>query len=322
MLGIWINKQRNTIMVVIHSFEAKFPLSLLKFVSFWSSSACFLCSCVMLWIFTFIFFVSCCSGRSGSCSLLFFLFGEDSHHTLLEVLPLHLQPVLVPDEVWLSDVKSISLTAPFKQVVEVFVVWISNERETSAVHHVVLKLYWLVHAQFINCNFLLLSLDVVIFLLLWSSRQALPWQRSLQKVQQDMTNCFQVITSWLLVAYVRVDGGVPSSACQVLALSEGDVFTLWVLVALGQTKVNDVDVVLSVRVAANKEVVRFYVTMDDSLFMHFLDAKDLVTRNTYTQIITAINTSPILAISSNLIRSWAIQNWRIEFNQIIQVTDN
>ena len=52
-------------------------------------------------------------------------------------------------------------------------------------------------------------------------------------------------------------------------------FTLRVFVALGKTKINDVDVVLGRLVAADHEVVRLDVTMDDPLLVHFLNAMDL-----------------------------------------------
>ena len=50
---------------------------------------------------------------------------------------------------------------------------------------------------------------------------------------------------------------------------------LRVLVALGQAEVDDVNDVLGALVRANQEVVGLDVTVDDALFMHFLDALDL-----------------------------------------------
>ena len=56
-----------------------------------------------------------------------------------------------------------------------------------------------------------------------------------------MPDGFQVISSRLLVADVRVDRGVPSCTSQVLTISEGDVFSVLGLVAFGQTEINNVD---------------------------------------------------------------------------------
>ena len=51
--------------------------------------------------------------------------------------------------------------------------------------------------------------------------------------------------------------------------------TLRVLVALGKTKIDDVDVVLGRLIAPDHEVVGLDVTMDDPFFVHFLNAMDL-----------------------------------------------
>ena len=71
------------------------------------------------------------------------------------------------------------------------------------------------------------------------------------------------------------NGGVPSSTGEVLAFSEWNVFALGVLVALGESKIDDVDVVLGALCAANKEVVGFNITMDDPLLVHLLNSLDL-----------------------------------------------
>lgn len=49
---------------------------------------------------------------------------------------------------------------------------------------------------------------------------------------------------------------------------------LAVLEALGEAKVNDINVVLGQFGTAEKEVIRFDVTMDDTLLMNFLDSLD------------------------------------------------
>ena len=74
---------------------------------------------------------------------------------------------------------------------------------------------------------------------------------------------------------MREDGGISGCAGKVLAFSEGDVLTLRVLVALGKTKINDVNVVLGRLVATDHEVVGLNVPMDDPLFVHFLNTMDL-----------------------------------------------
>ena len=51
--------------------------------------------------------------------------------------------------------------------------------------------------------------------------------------------------------------------------------TLRILEALGETEVDNVDVVLGGLGGTNQEVVRLDVSMDDALLMHLLDALDL-----------------------------------------------
>ena len=87
-----------------------------------------------------------------------------------------------------------------------------------------------------------------------------------------MTNRLQVIASRLLDALVRGDGRIPGRASQVLAVLVGDVLTLAVLVALGQTEVNNVDVIARCLCTSNQKVVWLDITMDDALFVHFLDS--------------------------------------------------
>ena len=98
-----------------------------------------------------------------------------------------------------------------------------------------------------------------------------------------MANRLQVVPAGLLVTDVRADGGVPGRASQVLSFAEGDVLALGVLVALGETEVNDVNVVFSALIPANKEVVWLDIAMDNPLLMHFLNTVDLRSAHDNTQ---------------------------------------
>ena len=90
-----------------------------------------------------------------------------------------------------------------------------------------------------------------------------------------MSNRLQIVSSGLLVANVSVEWGVSCCASEILTIAEGNMFSLWVLEALCETEVNDVDIILSGLGSSNQEVVGLDVTVDDALFMHFLDALDL-----------------------------------------------
>ena len=50
---------------------------------------------------------------------------------------------------------------------------------------------------------------------------------------------------------------------------------LRVLIALCQAKVDDVDIILCALVAANQEIIGLDISVDDALFMDFLNAMNL-----------------------------------------------
>ena len=51
--------------------------------------------------------------------------------------------------------------------------------------------------------------------------------------------------------------------------------TLTVFVALGQTEIDNVDVVFCALITSDQEVVRLDISMDDPLLVHFLNSMDL-----------------------------------------------
>lgn len=53
-------------------------------------------------------------------------------------------------------------------------------------------------------------------------------------------------------------------------------FILTVLVALSKTEINNINVVLGAFGSADQEIVGFDIPMDNSLFMHFLNALNLI----------------------------------------------
>ena len=90
-----------------------------------------------------------------------------------------------------------------------------------------------------------------------------------------MADSFQVVSSGLFVANVSVDASVSCCSSEVLALSEGDVLAIRILEALGKPEIDNEDVILVVLRASHEEVIRLDVSVDDSLFMHFLNSHDL-----------------------------------------------
>jgi hypothetical protein len=73
---------------------------------------------------------------------------------------------------------------------------------------------------------------------------------------------------------VSVDAGITSSTSQILVLSVRNVeVRLGIAVLLGQTEIDDVDLVAALA-NAHEEVVRLDITVDEGLGMDVLDARD------------------------------------------------
>ena len=87
-----------------------------------------------------------------------------------------------------------------------------------------------------------------------------------------MPNRLKIVPSRLLDALVRRDRRIPGRTSQIFAIFVWDVLALAVLIALGETEVNDVDAVTSSVSASDQEIVRLNIAMDDPLFMHLLDS--------------------------------------------------
>ena len=164
------------------------------------------------------------------------------------------------------------LHATFKQADDVAVVGVLGEAEATAVVHELLELFRLIAAEVLDGSLLLLLLDVGVLLGLGAAGQALPREGTAQEVKDHMTDRLEVVSSGLLVAKVGVHGGVTGGTREVLAVTEWDVLTVGRLEALGQTEVDDVDGVLGLVIAANQEVIRLNVAMDDALLVDDLDA--------------------------------------------------
>lgn len=120
----------------------------------------------------------------------------------------------------------------------------------------------------------LLLHDAVVLLLLSGSLQALPGQGATAEVEHNVAQGFHVVTAGLLNTQVSVDTGVTSGTGQVLVLTVRDVeVSLGVTVLLGQTKVNNIDLV-STLADAHEKVVGLDVTVDEGLGVDVLDAGD------------------------------------------------
>lgn len=90
-----------------------------------------------------------------------------------------------------------------------------------------------------------------------------------------MADCLEIVSSRLLIANVRVDTGITSRSSEILALSEGDMLSVGVLIALGETEIDNEDIIFVVLVSSDQEVVWFDISVNYSLFMNFLNTLNL-----------------------------------------------
>ena len=167
-----------------------------------------------------------------------------------------------------------SLHALFKETDAGSIVGLLLELERAAILHKLPKLGWMTPAKLLKRSLDLLLFDRIVLFVFAATRETLPRERTLDQIEQDVTNCFQIVASALFDSLMGCDGCISGSTGEILSILVRDMLALTVLVALGQTEVNNVNIVASGLGPANQEVVRFDVTMDDSLLVHLLDSLD------------------------------------------------
>ena len=202
--------------------------------------------------------------------MLFGLLLDDIHQTVLQSLLVFRQPILLPSVIENDRVKVVSLHAALEEPNACLVIRLLLKFQRPAVLHEVLEFVRMSAAQLFKWRLDLLFLDCSILFVFASSGKALPWERSLQQVKQDMADAFQIVTSRLLFALMSGNRCVPRCTSQVLSIFVRDVFTGTILVAFCEAKVNDKDGVPSRFSRANQEVIRFNITVDDSLCVNLL----------------------------------------------------
>ena len=71
-----------------------------------------------------------------------------------------------------------------------------------------------------------------------------------------------------------VDRSVSGGTSEVLSILEWDVLSVRGFVALGETKIDDIDSIGGLFISSDQEIVRFDITMNNPFFMHRLDSLD------------------------------------------------
>ena len=133
----------------------------------------------------------------------------------------------------------------------VLVVGLLLELQSAAIDHVIIELLRHSLAEVLEPRLELLVLDVLILFVLVPPREALPRQAAFHEVQEHVSDGLKVISSTLLLAFVRVEGCVAGGARQVLAVAIRNVRPISRFVVLGESKVYDVQVVFGVLLATD-----------------------------------------------------------------------
>jgi len=183
----------------------------------------------------------CLGGVGNDLGLL----ADDIEHAVLESLLVLAEAVLLPDEVVRFGIEVVAFHALVEQADAELVVGLLFEFQATAVLHVLFEFNRLALAEIVQGSLQLLLLDILILLVLVLAGKVLPRERPLKEIEDNVPNGFEVVTARLLLAHMRGQARVTSSPRQVLAFDEWNVHTLAVLETLGQTEVDNVDVVLS-----------------------------------------------------------------------------
>jgi hypothetical protein len=121
----------------------------------------------------------------------------------------------------------------------------------------------------------LLLHDTIVFLLLCSSFETLPWQSAAEEVHENVSQGLKVITTGLLDSQVGVDGCITSSASEILVLPVGNVeMCFGVTELLGETEIDNIDLIASFA-NAHEKVVGLYVPVNEISRVYVFDTRNL-----------------------------------------------
>lgn len=214
----------------------------------------------------------CCSVRSRSAGLLFIvgicLAGSlgNSLRILLILVHSPIENIVV--------LKSLANKKIAENLAQVAVVGLVIESKRPCIVEVNGKFVRESAAKHLGWRSHLLLHNTVILLLLRSSLQALPRQRTTAEIEHDIAEGFHVVSARLLYAEMGVDGGISRGTSEVFVLTVRDMkVRLGVPVLLRKAEVDDIDLIAALT-DAHQEVVRFNVTVNETLRMYVLNARN------------------------------------------------
>lgn len=174
--------------------------------------------------------------------------------------------------------ESLAIEEFLEESFEVGVIGTILETQTATVFKVRSEFRRIPLAQLFRAGAHLAIHDAFVLLFLGVGLEALPGQRTADKVHEDVAETLQIIASGLFDADVRVDGSVTGGAGEILVLAVGDVLMgARIAVLLGQSEVDNVNDGLTLA-ESDEEIIRFDVAMNEGLGVHVFEATDQLIR--------------------------------------------
>lgn len=161
-----------------------------------------------------------------------------------------------------------------KEASEEVVVWFFVKLEVSTVINELHELFRHALRQLLNCGLTLLLTNFIVLFIFVLTSKTLPWELTLQEVQQNVANRLQVIPSRLLHTAMTVNRSISCCASERFAISIRNVLTgLRITVPLRQSEIYHVHR-RSFVIDAHQEVIGLNVAMQEVLGVHELDTCD------------------------------------------------
>mmetsp|Transcript_16937 Transcript_16937/g.33938 ORF Transcript_16937/g.33938 Transcript_16937/m.33938 type:complete len:319 (+) Transcript_16937:608-1564(+) len=199
----------------------------------------------------------------------------------LTLRPLGLDAFLILEDGPVKDIIVLE-TLPNKEIAEklsqVPIIRLIVETERAHVVQVSSELLRETFAQLLHGSAHLLFRDLLIFLLLVRSAQALPRQATAVEVHEHISEGLQIITTTLLDTQMRVDARVPRCPRQILVLPVRNMLVcLGIAILLCKPKIDDIDLVCFLA-ETHQKVVRLDITMNEALRVHEFDTAEHLLR--------------------------------------------
>ena len=164
-----------------------------------------------------------------------------------------------------------------EELTQIVVIGRVLEAEVANIREILDKLVGKTLAQLLDLGGLLFFSDLLVLLLVSSSLETLPGQTTAQKVHEYVAESLEIVSPRLFSAKMGIDTHVAGSSREGLSLPIRNVLLGFrVAILFCHTEVDDVNNVRGFRAgAANQEVVRLDIAVDEVLLVDSLHSREL-----------------------------------------------